>query len=394
MKEVAIVGVGLCKFGVYPERSVRDMGEEAIWNALQHANVQPKDIQIAYCGTVGWDPSLGCSQHGQVMLDLVGITGIPITRVENMCCTGSCAFREAWIAVASGLYDISIAIGVEKMSPQQMGDVKGEKGITTLFQGNDMEGSMGLYPPNLFSMMANRYQERNGISREELRKYMALVSVKNRFNGSLNPNATFQKTVTMEDVLNSRMIADPIQLLDCCPEPDGCAVAILASEEVARKFTTKPVYVAATTQATGIRSEESALEYEEMNQRALKEAYEFSGIGAEDIDVVQVHDCFTISEILWCEALGFAKPGEYGKLLEEGETELGGKLPINTDGGLLAKGHPLGATGIGQIAEIVYQLRGEAGKRQVDGAKVGLCQNEGGLYRGTMGNTSIHILKK
>jgi len=394
MNEVAVVGVGLSTFGVYPKRSVREMGEVAIWNALQHANVKPQDIQVAYCGTVGWDPSLGCSQYGQVLLDTVGINKIPITRVENMCCSGSCAFREAWMAVASGLYDISIAIGVEKMSPQQMGDMRGEKGITMLFQGNDMEGSMGLFPPTMFNMMANRYREENGISKEDLRRYMSLVSVKNRFHGSLNPNATFQKPTTLEDVENSIMIADPIRLLDCCPEPDGCAVAILASEKVARRYTTKPVYVAASTQTSGIPSGDSALDYIDMNQRALKEAYEFSGIGHEDIDVAQVHDCFTIAEILWCEAIGFAKPGEYGKLLEKGEFSLGGKLPVNTDGGLLSKGHPLGATGVGQIAEIVFQLRGEAGKRQVEGATVGLCQNEGGLYKGAMGNTSINILKK
>lgn len=394
MREVAVMGVGLCRFGFYPNRSLQEMGEEAIWNALQDANLPPKAIETAYCGIVGWDKSCGISQYGQLMLDEIGIDRIPITRVENMCCSSSIAFREAWIAVASGMYDVALAIGAEKMTPWEIADgIKTSKGISSL-SGMDHPGSMGFYPPVFFAMMANSYMDKYNIPKKDFRRYMSLVVEKNRANGTMNPNATFQKAVSAKEVLNSPLIADPVHLLDACAENDGCAVAILASKDVAKQYTGSPVYVAASTHVGGDYSFDNEIfSHMDANQRAVNEAYEAAGIGPEDVDLAIVHDCFSIAEILWMEGLGFCKPGEGGPFIESGQTEIGGKLPVNTDGGLLSKGHPLGATGVGMVCEAVKQLRGQAGSRQVKGAKVALCHNEGGVVKGQQGNTVINILK-
>ena len=340
------------------------------------------------------DRSTGISQYGQLMLDEVGIDHNPVTRVENMCCSSSSAFREAWIAVGSGMYDVALAFGAEKMTPWEIADgIKSQKGISSL-SGQDHPGSMGFFPPVFFAMMANSYMDKYNISKQDFRRTMSLVVEKNRFNGTMNPNATFQKAVKAEDILESPLIADPIHLLDACAENDGCAAVILASKAAARKYNTRPVYVATSVQVGGNYSFENPIfDYIGPNQRAINEAYESAGLGPEDIDLAIVHDCFSVAEILWMEGLGFCKPGEAGRLLESGETELGGKLPINTDGGLLSKGHPLGATGVGMLCEAVKQLRGEAGPRQVKDAKVVLCQNEGGIVKGQMGNAVINILK-
>ena len=394
MREVTVIGEGLCRFGFFPDRSLQEMGEEAIWNALKDANLPPKAIETAYCGIVGWDRSSGISQYGQLMLDEVGIDQIPVTRVENMCCSSSIAFREAWIAVGSGMYDVALAFGAEKMTPWEIADgIKSQKGISSL-SGQDHPGSMGFFPPVFFAMMVNSYMDEYNISKQDFRRYMSLVVEKNRFNGTMNPNATFQKAVKAEDILESPLITDPIHLLDACAENDGCAAVVLASKAAARKYNTRPVYVATSVQVGGNYSFESPIfDYMGPNQRAINEAYESAGIGPEDIDLAIVHDCFSVAEILWMEGLGFCKPGEAGRLLESGETKIGGKLPVNTDGGLLSKGHPLGATGVGMVCEAVKQLRGEAGHRQVKDAKVALCQNEGGIVKGQMGNAVINILK-
>jgi acetyl-CoA acetyltransferase len=395
MREVAVIGEGLCRFGFFKDRSLQEMSEQAIWNALKDAGVPPKAIETAYCGIVGWDLSSGISQYGQLMLDQVGIDRIPVTRVENMCCSSSIAFREAWIAVASGMYDVAMAFGAEKMTPWEIADgIKTQKGISSL-SGQDHPGSMGFFPPVFFAMMANAYMDKYNISKKDFRRYMSLVVEKNRSNGTMNPNATFQKAVKAKDIMGSPLITDPIHLLDACAENDGCAAVVLASKAAARKYSGRPVYISASVLVGGNYSFENPIfNYLDPNQRAIKEAYETAGIGPEDIDLAIVHDCFSVAEILWMEGLGFCEPGEAGPMLERGETEIGGKLPINTDGGLLSKGHPLGATGVGMVCEAVKQLRGEAGPRQVRGAKVALCQNEGGIVKGQIGNTVISILKK
>ena len=396
MREVSVIGTGLCRFGFFPERTLQEMAEEAIWNALQDSGLQPKEIQTAYCGIVGWDMSLGPSQYGQIMLDQIGIDKIPITRVENMCCSSSCAFREAWIAVGSGMYDIALAFGAEKMTPWKIADgIKTEKGISRVLSGNDNPGSMGLFPPTVFAIMCNSYMDKYNISPKDFRRYLSSVVVKNRSNGAMNPYATFQKAVTDDEIMSSPEVAGPLHLLDCCAEIDGCGAVILASKDVARRFTDKPVSIATSVLVSGEYSfENPSFNNIDSNQRAIQEAYESAGMGPEDIDLVILHDCFSVAEILWLEGLGFCKPGEAGPFIESGGTDIGGRLPVNTDGGLLSKGHPLGATGVTMVCEAVKQLKDEAGPRQVKGAKVALCQNEGGFVKGQLGNTAVHILKK
>ena len=335
---------------------------------------------MAYCGH-----NRQGSVAGQRVLVELGLTGIPITNVENACCSGAAALREAFMAIAGGFYDVALVIGVEKLYGKVQGALSGSD--------EDLEIDLGLVQPGLYALRAKRHMELYGTTSEQLAK----ISVKNHRNGCLNPYAQYQKEVTVEEVLASRMIADPLHLLDCCPIGDGAAAAVLCSAKAAKKYSGKPVSFVASTLTTGTLNAgytDVELTREELTIRAAKEAYEKAGIGPEEIDFAEVHDCFTIAEMTRIENLGFCKPGEAGKLIDEGTTEIGGRIPINTSGGLLAKGHPLGATGVAQVAEVVWQLRGEAGKRQVKGAKVGLAHCRGGSVAGTEGGTcTVQVLK-
>lgn len=225
-------------------------------------------------------------------------------------------------------------------------------------------------------------------------KQLAMVVVKNRKNGSLNQKSQFNEVVTIEDVENAKMIARPLTLNHCCPISDGCAVAILTTKEIARKYTTKPIYIASSVQKSGTYNDSLDITRFEPTIKASAEAYKLAGIGPEDIDLAEVHDCFTIAEILHYEDLGFCKKGEGGILIEKGVTQIGGKIPVSTSGGLLSKGHPIGATGVAQIVEIVEQLRGKSGQRQVSDAKVGLAHCLGGVMHGDVCSTSVPILNK
>lgn len=380
MREVKVIGVGMVKFGKYPDKRLSELGTEASWKAIRDAGVNPRDIQIAYCGH-----NRQGSVAGQRILVEMGITGIPVTNVENACCSGSSAVREAFMAIAGGFYEVALVIGAEKLYGKVQGALSGSD--------EDLEIDLGLVQPALYALRARRHMELYGTTSAQLAK----ISVKNHRNGCLNPNAQYQKEVTVEEVLASRMIADPLHLLDCCPIGDGAAAVVLCSAEAAKKYSGKPISFVASTLSTGTISSgytDVELTREELTIRAAKEAYEKAGIGPEDFDLAEVHDCFTIAEMTRIENLGFCKPGEAGKLIDEGTTEIGGRIPINTSGGLLAKGHPLGATGVAQIAEIVWQLRGQAGKRQVKGAKVGLAHCRGGSVAGTEGGTcTVQILK-
>lgn len=388
MREVAVIGVGMTKFGRFPEVSPRDMGREAVWKAIQDAGISPKDIEVAYCGNAVMGSITGqtCCL-GQIALKEVGITGIPITNIENACASGSSAFREAWIAVASGLYDMALVLGIENLTAS--GSV--EKTTEALAGASDVEieGRLGLTMPSVWAMRAKRHMARYGTTLKQL----AMVAVKNLKNGCLNPNSQRQKTVTVEEVLSSRMIADPLTLLQCSPISDGAAAAVLCSKEKASGYTTKPVIVAASVLTTGTYDHTREISTSEIEQRASSQAFETAGIGPEDLDLAEVHDCFSIAEIMRIENLGLCPPGEGGRWVEEGLTEMGGKLPVNPSGGLLSKGHPVGATGVAQIAELVWHLRGQAGKRQVKGAKVGLAHCSGGNIAGDTGATTVNILK-
>ena len=283
------------------------------------------------------------------------------------------------MAIQSGLYDVALAIGIEKLSTprkEQFIDMQS-------FVSKDVPESWGYSQFGIFSLAATRHMALYGTTREQI----AQVSVKNHQLSILNPKyAQYTKELTLEEILGSRPIAYNLRLLECCPLGDGCAVAILASKEAAKRFSGIPIYIAAS-ESSALGLENVALCELEKFRKLSRRAYEKAGIGPEDIDLAEVHDCFAIAEIIWTETLGFCPEGQGGPTLERGETTLGGRIPVNVSGGLLAKGHPFGATGIAQIVEIVEQLRNRAGKRQVEGAKVGLTLNAGSA-------SFIHILKR
>ena len=383
MRKVVAIGVGMTKFGKFPDLSVEQLGRDSVWAALKDAGVRPQDIQVAYLGNLTESRETGhISCVAQEILRGVGIRGIPTTRVENACASGSTAIREAWMAVGSGLYDLALAVGVEKLT--------GRGPAPLARTGDTLEGIAGFAPPGMWAMRARRHMAQYGTTVEQ----MASVAVKNRRHGRLNPRAQYPKEVTVEEVRSSPMICTPLTMLDSCPTTDGGAAAILCSEEVAKRYTTKMIYVAAAALQSGTYESTRNIAVNEIEKRASKQAYEWAGIGPEDLDFAEVHDCFTIAEIVRTENLGFCKEGEGGRLAEEGITALGGKLPVNPSGGLLCKGHPIGATGVAQVAELVWQLREEAGERQVKGAKVGLAHCSGGFIAQDTGASAVIILKR
>jgi acetyl-CoA acetyltransferase len=383
MRNVVVIGVGMTNFGKFPDLTVEQLGREAAWAAMKDAGVRPQDIQVAYLGNLTERRETGhISCVAQEVLMGVGVRGIPVTRVENACTSGSTAFREAWIAVGSGLYDMAMAVGVEKLTGRGAGP------LTRI--GDTIDGIAGFSPPGMWAMRARRHMAQYGTTLEQ----MAKVAVKNRKHGKLNPRAQYPKEVTVEEVRKSPMICDPLTLLDSCPTTDGGAAAILCSEEAAKRYTSKLIYVGAAVLKSGTYDSTRNIAINEIEKRAAQEAYEWAGMGPQDLDFAEVHDCFTIAEIVRTENLGFCKEGEGGKLVEEGTTQLGGKFPVNPSGGLLCKGHPIGATGVAQVAELVWQLRGEAGARQVNGAKVGLAHCSGGFIAQDTGASTVIILKR
>lgn len=379
MRDVAVIGVGMTKFGRFPETSFEDLGREAIMNAIHDADIKPKEIEFGYCGNV-----YGGMCMGQRVLKEIGIAGIEIINVDNACASGSTALRGVWYAIATGLYDIGIALGIEKLTNLPP--------ATLVPPGEDLQGEMGMVFPAYFAMIMRKYMETFGTTLEQVAK----ISVKNHHNGCLNPYSQFQKEVTVEEVLSSRMICDPITLLQCCPTSDGAAAAILCSSPLARRYTPHMITIAASVLMTGnFLYTQKDFTFSDLTANVAKKAYEMANVGPEDIDLCELHDAFAINELLHYEELGFCPRGEGGILIEKGETEIDGKIPVNTSGGLLSKGHPLGATGVAQIAEIVWQLRGKAGKRQVKNPKVGLAHLVGGAVTDIEnGACTVHIIKK
>lgn len=385
MREVCIIGVGMTKFSKN-DLHFREMGREAVWTAIKDAGIDPRAIQIAYAGhartgqLLGWECGVG-----QAILWDVGINKIPISSVGNFCCSGTIAVREAWLAIASGLYDVALAVGVEKLTARR------GKGRPLTSDGIELERGIGFTPPAFFAMVARRHMELYGTTREQ----MAAVSIKNRRLGALNPYAQYQQEVTVEEVLSSPMVVDPLTLYMCCPTTDGAAAAVLCAKEVVKKYTDrKPITIAACALQTGSYADSAGdITIDEGTIRAGQEAYHTAGIGPEDVDVAEVHDCFSIAEILHYEDLGWCQKGEGGPFAERGYFDLTGKVAINPSGGLLSKGHPIGATGVGQITEIVWHLRGEAGARQREGARVGLTHNAGGFKDADAASVTVTILK-
>jgi acetyl-CoA acetyltransferase len=380
MRKVYITGVGMTQFGKHPERNLRSLGLEACRNALRDAGIAPREIEAGYCGNALAPALQGETGVGQNVFWEAGINAIPIVNVENACASGSTALREAWMAVAGGFCDTVIVAGVEKTVMP--------KGTMLNVGAAELETQLGEVFPGYFALIAGKHMERYGTTREQL----ARVSVKNHYNGSLNPYAQFQKLVTVEEVLQSPMVADPLTLYSCCPNSDGAAAVILCSEERAKKAGARSVRIAASVLTTGTYENQRDITCWEVEGRAAQTAYQMASLGPEDLNVVEVHDAFTISEIIHYEGLGLCRPGEGGRLLDDGATELTGRVPVNPSGGLLSKGHPVGASGVAQVVEIIWQLRGDAGKRQVKDARVGLAQIMGGNKEGDTRACTVHIL--
>jgi acetyl-CoA C-acetyltransferase len=382
MRDVAVIGVGMQKWGELWEKSTRDIFVESALLAMDDAGVD--SLGAMYVGSM--TPGLFAAQEhlGSVMADYLGQRNIPASRVESACASGGLAFRMAFMDVASGMHDVVLAGGVEKMT-----DVGGGDATHALATAADMkwEGISGVTFPGLYAMMAVAHMHKYGTTREQL----AAVAVKNHHNGSMNPRAQFPMEITIEGVINSTKVADPLNILDCSPITDGAAAAILVPADMVKKSNKPGVKVIGTGHATDTIAlhDRDDLTTLAAVAGAAEQAYKMSGKDAKDIDFAEVHDCFTIAEIIVSESLGLFERGKGGPAAEAGESSLEGRIPINASGGLKSKGHPVGATGLAQIVEITEQLRGEAGGRQVKNARVGLAQNMGG----SGGSSVVHILE-
>jgi benzoylsuccinyl-CoA thiolase BbsB subunit len=379
MNGVSVIGVGMIPFGKYPDTNIADLGWPAVKAAIKDSGIDARRIQAVYSGT-----ARGGAMVGQRIMGRLGLAGLPIVNIENACSSSSSAMAQGVMAIASGAYDVVLVIGVEKLT--KFG------GGTLPLDEDDWEVRLGLSMPALYAMRAQRYMHDYGVSLRDV----AGVSVKNRKNGALNPDAQMRKEVSVDEVLASRMIADPFTLLQCCPTGDGAAAIILASSAVARQVSSNPVEVRASHLTSGrFMSGFRDMTSPEITVRGARETFEEAGLGPEDIDVAEVHDAFSIAELIYYEAFGFCARGDGAALLQSGATGIGGRIPINPSGGLIAKGHPVGATGAAQVVEIVRQLRGQTGARQVEGAKVGMTHATGGGISGfDHGACSIHILQR
>ena len=384
MRDVAIIGVGMNEtWGELWDKSLRDLFVEAALNAIGNAGVDHIDSMYVGCMSSG----LFCSQEhvGAVMADYLGQCPIPSTRLESACASGGVAVRAGFMEVASGMSDIVLVGGVEKMT-----DVGGDEATFALAMAADQEWEAfnGVTFPGLYAMMAVAHMHRYGTTVKQL----ASVAVKNHANGAKNPRSQFPMKITVDTVLSSVMVADPLHILDCSPITDGAAALILCPADQARKLSkAQPVKIIGSGQASDSIAFHSRSDLTTIpsTAKAAAAAYKMAGKKPEEIQVCEVHDCFTIAEIMVTEALGLVEKGKGGPAVEAGETAIGGRTPVNPSGGLKAKGHPVGATGVAQLVEVAEQLRGESGDRQVQGARVGLTQNMGG----TGASSIVHILE-
>lgn len=368
MREVFIAGIGLTKWDIYPDKECYDFGREAIFHVLRDAEMEWPDIQSCFCGSVYQGTGAG-----HQAIKEVGLTGIPIVNVENACSSGGSAFRLAYQMVAADIYDVVLALGMEKMP---RGPIP-----STAFRPWELASGFNVQMAN-YANEAVDYMLKTGATEQDF----ARVTIKNRKNGALNPHARFQQPVTMDDVLKSRMVATPLRLLHCCPLADGaCAVILCSKNRIKSKR--KSVAVAASVLTSGVYGEGSlgggtstSLKYppaKGITETSVEQAYEMAGVGPEDIDLVEAYDTMAPAELWDLEKMGFCKVGEAARLLQEGFFDVDGRLPVNPDGGLMSRGHPLGATGLAQIYELAMQLRGEAGKRQLKRARIGLAHSMG-----------------
>lgn len=369
MRNVVVIGVGQTLFGKLPDRSAYSLGTEAVWAAIEDAGIRPKEIQVAY-GSRVYDALTTVED----ILKNVGVTAIEMYNVENGCASGMAAANLLWRDIASGAHDIGIVVGTEQMTNSS---IAGKQ----LSKDEDVDSLLGLGMPGYFALLAKRFMISTGLTMEEL----VYPSVKNHRNGVLNPYAMFKKPCTTQEVLESRMISDPITLLQCCPTTDGAAAAIYCSEEYAKRLLTKPkpIYVAASKLNTGTWEDPTDDFTGFAAPRKLaKSIYEEAGVGPEDLDCVELHDAFSPEELwAYCD-LGLTKPENLAQFIEERRADINGTCAVNASGGLMSAGHPVAASGVRVICEVVHQLRGDAGEHQVEGAKLGLAQMLGGYISG------------
>jgi len=377
MTDVYVVGIDMIRFGRY-EQTVVQLAAQAALLAFDDCRIGIHDVQALYSGNIGE------TMTGQRTLQLIGQTGIPVVNCSNACATGATAFREGWIAIKAGLYDVVLCIGVEKMAAGMI--VKKKTGNEPL----PPEGLIGSETmPAVFSMVGLEHTRQYGTTLEQF----ARVSVKNHHHSTFNPKSMYRKETPLEEVLGSEMIAYPNTKLMCSVNVDGAAAAVLMSEEAARKrgLLGRAARIRASALASDAWSPRNQVmqDVNTVSRQAAQSAFEMAGLGPDELDLVELHDCFATAEILHYENLGLCADGDGGRLIDSGDTALGGRIPVNVSGGLLSKGHPLGATGIANIYEITTHLRGEAGARQVDGARIGLTHVVG------LGSAcAVHILEK
>jgi acetyl-CoA acetyltransferase len=385
MADTFLVGVGMTEFGKFRDASLASLGRAAGAEAIRDAGVMSKDIEMIACGSAR-SGILHARESGvgQLIGWELGIEGIPIYNEKAFCASGALALNVAHMAVSSGAHDVALVVGVEKMSSRN------GTGRPLTSDGMALESEQGFTPPAYYAMAARRHMETYGTTREQI----AAVAVKNRAAAEHNPKAQYRDPITMDDVVGSKEVVSPLNLLDCCPTGDGAAAAVLVNETGAAKLGIEPIVrVAASVVGSGYyRHQTRDMTSFALDRTTSQRAYELAGIGPADIDVAEVHDSFSVAEIIHYEDLGFCEPGYGGKLVETGETARHGRIPVNTGGGLLNRGHPLGATGIAQIVELYDQLRGRSGERQVDGARTALAHVSGGFHEGDFATSGITIL--
>ena len=411
MSNVYIVGLGMIRFNKYPDRGVRDMAHEVIRQALEDGNLQKEDLQAAFFSNTFW--GMFANQHsirGQVVLRSMGIGGIPVTNVENACAGASTALHLAYTGVRAGMYDVALAVGSEKITdPDKMKSLSayatcmdvdnfGEQ-LKMMETANEMfqvDIPEGQTPPgegrsifmDAYAMGARWHMNKYGSTQHQL----ATICAKNHFHGSLNPMAQYQMDMSVDDVMADKPIAYPLTRAMCAPVGDGAAAAIVCSEEFLQKLTNaRPVKIRASVHGSGADRD---FDGEDIGERLVKQAYDMAGVGPSDINLSELHDATAYGELHQTEAMGFCPMGEGGPHAETGATKLGGKQPVNTSGGLECRGHPIGASGLAQIYELGLQLRGDAGNRQVEGARLGLAENGGGNIGVEEAAMCIHILEK
>jgi acetyl-CoA C-acetyltransferase len=380
MREVAVIGTGMTRFGELWDSSLRDLCVEAGLKALESAGADKLDS--IYIGNMSAGQFVGQEHLGPLMADYLGMAGVPAARVESACASGGMALRSAFFEVASGASDLVLAAGVEKMN-----DGADVTGVLATASDQEAEVYYGVTFPGLYAMVARAHMEKYGTTVED----MSWVSVKAHRNGARNPNAQFRRLVTLEDVMTSTMVAEPLRMLHCSPVTDGAAAVLLCPLDRAKEFTDRPVKILASAAATSTLSLTHRKDMADLDvvDLSAERAYKMAGLSPSDIHVAEVHDCFAIAEICCYEALGFVERGKGKDAARDGVTDLGGRIPVNISGGLKSKGHPVGATGVAQAVTIVEQLRGEAGESQVEGARIGLAQNMGGSGASSV----IHIFQ-